>query len=172
MADVKFRFEIGSEEAEELREHVYTLIVDGIEISVRNLFNEPAEYSAEVRNQVMRELKLLAEDRHFAAIQRMPVDDLAATLKGEAAVNEAARRGRYESYNAHFGRWFENQLRNAARWAKEDQEGLLIGQLMLAILCHIHTVGFYKDLTMDWAEAVRTGRQHLWGKLTEVFAVA
>ena len=174
MAQVNFVYAIGSSEAKEIKAHVYTIEVDGVAISVRNLFDFPANenYSQDVRDRVLEELKALAERKSFASIQQMSAEELSQTLKGEAAVNKAARQGLYE-VNSAFGWWLERQLEFASRWVTEDAEGLLIGQLMLAMLCHIHSTGFYKDLTMDWKEACRTGRRDIFlNELTKVFAVA
>lgn len=181
MAQVNFVYGIGSEEAREIKSHVYTIIIDGVAINASCFFETPSEeyefgyrpvYSQTIRDQVLSELKALAERKSFASIQQMSAEELSQTLKGEAAVNKAARQGLYE-VNSHFGWWFERQLEFASRWVKEDQEGLVIGQLMLAMLCHIHSTGFYNDMTMSWKEAVRTGRKDVFiNNLTKVFAVA
>lgn len=182
MAHVEFIYDIGSKEAQEIKADVYTVIIDGIAVNALNFFESPTDeyeygyeraYSQDVRDRVLEEVKLLVEDRHFVNIQAMAPERIAEILEGEVAVNEAARHGRYKGSNPCFGYWFENQLRNAAYWARQDKEGLVIAQVLFAMLCHIHDTGFFNDMTMSWKEAVRTGRKDIFiNNLTEVFAVA
>ena len=154
--------------------HAYTMEVNGVAFSVRNVFDF-GEYDPEIRDRVMFELRELLT-KHGNWVFGLSKDELEKTIKAEIAVNKAARFGQYKNPVGHVGKWLEMQMSYSLHWMNEDEEGEIIARVLLAI--EAETFGsFYNRFRCmkyaNWEIAKAHRAEDLFiEKAAELFAVA
>lgn len=158
---------------ETICDHAYTMEVNGVAFSVRNVFDF-GEYDPEIRDRVMFELReLLTKSGNW--VFSLSKEDLFITIKAEVAVNRAARKGLYKHNPGFFGEWLETKMDNAVTIWEKDEETYMIARVLLAICGE--TFGqerkFHTRIYSNWRIAKEYHAEKLFEKkAAELFAVA